>query len=388
MRAVFVSMPLSGHFDPMVPLASELDAAGHEVVVATGPDMVERAAWLRLSTLQVGPSYAEAVVEIQRRFPGGRAHGRGGWREASVIFTDVWARPMVAELMAALADRPPDLIVHEPNAYAGPLVARLLGIPSVCHHYSAPLSAEVAQFRGRAVAPLWDLWRCSPRPLGGLFDYLVLCLCPPSLWNPGPGQLPTAGRIRPMWAGGDVGPAWLDELGEDPMLYVTLGTVSFGRVDLFHTVLDALRHEPVNVVVTVGPRIDPEEFSPTYPNVHVERYIPQAALLPRCDLVVCHAGSGTMLGALAHGLPLLCLPLGADHFFNAEMCLAAGVARVLEPEAVTPESIRGEVRLLLGNPDYRARAATIRGEIDQMPTPAEWVQPLERLAAQKQTLMR
>jgi UDP:flavonoid glycosyltransferase YjiC (YdhE family) len=79
--------------------------------------------------------------------------------------------------------------------------------------------------------------------------------------------------------------------------------------------------------------------------------------------------------------------LGADHFFNAEMCLSAGVARVLEPENVTPEAIRGEVCLLLGDPDYRARAAAIRGEIDKMPTPAEWVQPLERLAAQKQTLI-
>jgi UDP:flavonoid glycosyltransferase YjiC (YdhE family) len=69
------------------------------------------------------------------------------------------------------------------------------------------------------------------------------------------------------------------------------------------------------------------------------------------------------------------------------MCLSAGVARVLKPEAITPEAIRSELRVLLHDPDYRARAGTIQCEINQMLTPAEWVQPLETLASEQQTLM-
>ena len=47
-------------------------------------------------------------------------------------------------------------------------------------------------------------------------------------------------------------------------------------------------------------------------NVHVSRVIPQSLLLPRCSAVVSHGGSGTLLAALAHGLPQVCLPQAAD----------------------------------------------------------------------------
>jgi UDP:flavonoid glycosyltransferase YjiC (YdhE family) len=387
MRVVFVSVPAAGHLDPMMPLARELAAAGHEVTVATGPDLVERATRLGLAPLPVGPALAEAQLEIRRRVPGWvAAGGPEQWRDATVVFVDIMAPPMVAELIAALADRPPDLLIHDPCAYAGPLVARLLGIPSVCHHYSIPGRSEVAEHWGEAVAPLWDQWACSPSPLGGIYDYLVLGLCPPSLWDPDPGEFPTARRLRPTWEGGGERPEWLEELTGRPTVYVSFGT-AYGETDVFQTVLEGLHNESLNVVVTVGARVDPEELRHEHPDVHVEGYVPQSVLLPHCDAVVCHAGSGTMLGALAHGLPLLCLPFGADHFFNAELCHSAGVARVLRPGAVTPEAVRGELRMLLDDPGYRARAATVRGEIDRMPAPAEWVQPLERLASERQPLV-
>ena len=59
----------------------------------------------------------------------------------------------------------------------------------------------------------------------------------------------------------------------------------------------------------------------------VERYVPQADVLPLCDVAVGHGGSGSTLGALAHGLPMLLLPHGADQFENAQACAALGVAR-------------------------------------------------------------
>ena len=54
------------------------------------------------------------------------------------------------------------------------------------------------------------------------------------------------------------------------------------------------------------------------PSVHLERFVDQAAVLRSVDLVVHHGGSGTMLGAAAHGRPQLVLPLGADQFYNGE----------------------------------------------------------------------
>jgi UDP:flavonoid glycosyltransferase YjiC (YdhE family) len=379
MRVVFVSVPAAGHLDPMVPLARELDGAGHEVVVASGPGMVERAATFGLSTLTVGVSLQEAGTEMRRRFPGGLGRGPEQWKGVTPFWVEILAPPRVSALMAVLADERPDLIVHDPCAYAGPLVARLLGIPSVCHHYSAP-RPRVFEYWGDAAAPLWDRWDCPPRPFGGANDYLVLGVCPPSLWNPDPVEFPTYRRIRPVWTDSGTGPEWLVQLPDSPTVYVSFGT-AFGRAELFHAVLDGLSAEALNLVVTVGAGADLESLRARYPDVYIERYIPQSTLLPHSDLVVCHAGSGTMLGALAHGLPMLCVPLGADHFFNAELCASAGVARMLGAEGLDPRAVRSEVLALLDDQAYRARAASIREEIDLMPAPAEWVQPLKALAA-------
>ena len=52
--------------------------------------------------------------------------------------------------------------------------------------------------------------------------------------------------------------------------------------------------------------------------VAVVRDAPLTQLLPRCDLVVCHAGWGTTIAALDHGIPVVCVPISADGFMNAD----------------------------------------------------------------------
>ena len=129
----------------------------------------------------------------------------------------------------------------------------------------------------------------------------------------------------------DAPPEWLAEL-ERPLVYFTLGTIfNLESGDLFERVLAGLSGLPVSVVVTVGREVDPKALGPQPGNVRVEQYVPQSLLLPRCDLVVSHAGSGSVVGALAHGLPMVLLPIGADQPLNAARCEALGVARVLDP---------------------------------------------------------
>jgi UDP:flavonoid glycosyltransferase YjiC (YdhE family) len=49
--------------------------------------------------------------------------------------------------------------------------------------------------------------------------------------------------------------------------------------------------------------------------------------------VITHAGAGTTMAALGHGVPLLCLPLGRDQLFNAERIWDLGAGRMLTPDA-------------------------------------------------------
>jgi hypothetical protein len=101
---------------------------------------------------------------------------------------------------------------------------------------------------------------------------------------------------------------------------------------------------------------------------------------PHCDAVVSHGGSGSVLGALAHGLPSVLIPLGADQPLNAVRCEALGVARVLDASTVTAESMREALLDVLENGAYRRRAEEIQAEIARLPDASHAIALLERLA--------
>ena len=113
--------------------------------------------------------------------------------------------------------------------------------------------------------------------------------------------------------------------------------------------------------------------------MRVERLVAQGRLLERLAAVVHHGGSGTMLGALAHGLPQLLLPQGADQFLNAEALLPTGAALRLLPEQIEPEAVARATASLLSEPSFRVAAQAIAAEIAAMPAPAEVVDELESL---------
>jgi MGT family glycosyltransferase len=175
-------------------------------------------------------------------------------------------------------------------------------------------------------------------------------------------------------------PAWLAHLGPDPLVYLTLGTVFHLEAgDLMARLISALRSLPITLIATVGREIDPAEFGPQPANVRLERYVAQAHLLPRSDLVISHGGSGTIIGALAHGLPQVVIPLGADQLNNAARCRDLGLGRVLDVMTITPEVIRDAASDALTNPTYGVRAAQFQAEIAALPGPGHAVRLLEQV---------
>jgi UDP:flavonoid glycosyltransferase YjiC (YdhE family) len=101
-----------------------------------------------------------------------------------------------------------------------------------------------------------------------------------------------------------------------PVVYLTLGTI-FAEPGTFRAAIDAVAALDAEALVALGP-VDPAALGEVPPSVHLERFVHQAAILASVDLVVHHGGSGTMLGAAAHGRPQLVLPLGADQFYNGD----------------------------------------------------------------------
>jgi MGT family glycosyltransferase len=176
-------------------------------------------------------------------------------------------------------------------------------------------------------------------------------------------------------------PASFRERTTRPRVYVTLGTIVFGAVEVIRAAVHGLAKLGAQMVVAVGPEGDPAALGSLPPVAQAERFVDQAALLPHLDVVVSHCGSGTMLGALAYGLPQLALPQGADQFRNAEGVVDAGVGLRLLPHEITAATVAAAVHDLLDDPRYRAAATRVRDQIAAMPSPDAVVPTLAELAS-------
>ncbi|WMX44560.1 DUF1205 domain-containing protein [Streptomyces roseicoloratus] len=386
MRVLFVSWAWPTHFYPMVPLAWALRAAGHEVRVATTPALASHVTAAGLPFVPVGRDL-DAVARIREYIPGRGSGTPGRGPRAVSLFTDL-ADAMADDLVAFARAWRPDLVVHEPTAYAGPLAAAACGARTVRLPWGADLMHRQATLDAeeRELAPLYARFGLDGPGAPGNPGTLTVDLCPPAMQvpeesRPGPlHRLPM--RYVPYNGAGRVPvPLPPAERGR-PRVCVTWGT-TVGRLDpsmfLAGEVVDALDALDVGIVVAVDAsqrrllRGLPERAK-------VIESVPLHCVLPHCDLVVAHGGAGTILTGLAQGLPQLVVPQLIDHSFNALRFTATGAGLSLHREEAGPEGLRAAVLALLEEPSYRKAAEEIRAENDRRPTPARVAEQLARFA--------
>jgi UDP:flavonoid glycosyltransferase YjiC (YdhE family) len=369
-----------GHFLPLLPLAREAKEAGHEVAFASGADQSERVVEAGFRFFNAGLTYSQPGQEMRQRFRDW-PWGNDFEHVYSLIFAGICGPAMAKDLPAVFTSFHPDLVVAEVAEFGGPVVAAAASIPWAAVGWGLPVPADIAEAAGQAVARMWEERRLNPLPYGGLYQYCYLDPCPPSL---APRDGPAIARTQPLrpdqLADPNGAPDWLLKMSDRPTVYVTLGTsVSFAVAHGNRTVMavaEGLGGEDLNVIVT-GPAAN--QASPMPANIAVASFIPLADLLPRCQLVVSHGGAGTILAALAMGLPQVLLPMGADQFRNAAAVVGAGAGRQLVASELDAVTLRTSVMELLDDTAAALAADTVKNEIAAMPDARSAVSVLEQL---------
>lgn len=379
MRALFSCVGGAGHLRPLLPLARAFADAGHEVAFATAATFAGQVEAAGFEALPAGPDMREvrrlvgaldaesqALPPLERRI-----------LAFSGRFGTVVAPAKLPALHAGASRWEPDLVVFESADLAAPIVAAALGVPTAHHAFGRIVPLACFERAAEVTDALWADLGLEPEPLGGVYNGPYLDLCPPSFQSLSVPAGVRAEPIRPAFPPdpGDEPPPLLGRLPDRPSVYVTLGTM-FNETALFRLLLDALADVDCNVIATVGRNNDPESLGPLAENAFVERYIPQAFVLPHCAATVGHGGSGSTLAALAQGIPTLFVPQGADQFENAVACAELGAGLVLLPGEVAAEAVRAGVLALLEEPSYREQAAGLAAEIAAMPAPEELVDVL------------
>jgi UDP:flavonoid glycosyltransferase YjiC (YdhE family) len=363
-RVLFASTRGAGHFNPLVPFVEAALRLGHEVLVAGPPPLapaVERTGypfwegeappdellgpiWAKVPT--VSPDEANAIV-------------------IGTIFADLNVAAMLPRMHAAFEEWRPDLVVREQNEYASAIAADVHGVPQLRLGVALAHGEELALELGGPA-----LERHHPGAVAAIRASPYMTLFPDSLEDPDAAAPPGVHRFRDPAAGDAAAPLpdwWPGD--ERPLVYVSFGSVTgslpFGGA-VYAAALEAAGQVPARVLTTVGDDTDLDALGPAPAHVRVERWVPQADALAAASVVVCHGGSGTTLGALAAGLPLVVVPLFADQPENARRVAAVGAGVAVDPE---PGRLRAAIEDVLADPAYGRRARAVADEMAALPPP-------------------
>jgi UDP:flavonoid glycosyltransferase YjiC (YdhE family) len=376
MRVLFTSTAGDGHLLPLMPLAQAFAVRGDDVTIAVAGNHRERVERAGLQFAQTGPTIDELRPEID-------AH-----RERMAALTPAERRPAAYSGRFAVIEAPrrlralrdvvgsyrPDVVIHEPGDLAAPLAATAAGVQTIHHAFGRPIPADAVRRAAETMAPLWREAELEPDELAGMYRGGYIDICPLSLRVELPRPPARTHFVRPAQASA------AESADRDrPLVYATLGTV-VNELRTFRLLLDAFEQVDCDVIMTIGRNREPRDLEPIPTNVKVESYVPQEQILPTCDAVVAHAGSGSVFGALAHGLPLVLAPQGADQFENAAACEALGVAEKILPADLAVERLREALERVLVDPAYANAARAVAAEIAEMPSPAA---AAEEIAAQR-----
>ena len=381
MRVLFASTGGTGHFNPLRPLVHACLRRGHDVLVSGPPSLAATVGSAGFPFREFDAPPPDELGRVWAQVPSLPYD-----EQNRVVLGEVFGRlnstASLPGLRRACEEWRPDVVVRDPNEYGSVVAAELHGIPHVRVGIALALTEDLAM---PLVAPPVDVLRRSvglPADPGGeaIRRSPYLTFFPASLEDPSaPGPAVTWRARDPGWDDAPRPlPDWWPGDGA-PLVYVTFGSVAGAlalAAPVYTAALEAMRGLDARALLTVGNEADLDAFAAPPANVHVERWVPQSDVMAVAAVVVCHGGSGTTLGALAAGLPLVVVPMFADQRYNARRVEATGPGvTVAEPDAA---ALRDAVGRVLEDGAYRDGARRLAAEMRTHP-PIDAV--VDRLAA-------
>jgi UDP:flavonoid glycosyltransferase YjiC (YdhE family) len=381
-----------GHAFPMIALGGALAARGHDVTVQT---------WRRWQAHVEAQGLAFAPAPEYRVFPSGPEPL--DFYEA-VVHATADTLPLVRELR-------PDVVVADILTLAPALAAELQRVPCatlIPHVYphgepDFPIYSLGARLP-RTAAGRW-MWRRAQRPVssglergrrelngtrarlglppltrvhGGISRELALVATFPQLEYPRqwPEHVHVVGPL--MWEP----PAEDVELppGAEPLVLVAPSTAQDSEHRLLTAALRGLAHASVRVLATWNRRLPPRAL-PVPTNARVVEWVSYSRTMPRCDVVVCHAGHGTLVRALSSGCAVVACPAVGDMNENAARVDWAGAGVRLPRRFASPRGLRLAVERALEEPSIRSRSRELAAWAATHDAGATAARLVERLAA-------
>ncbi|MFB7559626.1 macrolide family glycosyltransferase [Streptomyces brevispora] len=372
-----VGIPAVSHVLPSLEVIRELVARGHRVTYANDPVVAER---IEATGAEFVPCGSVLPV-ADNNWPDDPIEAMGLFLGEAV--------QALPQLRAVYDDDPADLYLYDIGAYAARALAESQQRPLM---QLSPTFVAWKGYEQDVAAHLWDrpgadayrarftqwLAGCGasttamdsfcgrpantlaliPRamqPHGEDVDTDTVTYVGPCVDGPGIGGPGFGGRAGER--------TWTRPADAERVLLVSLGSAYTNRPEFYRQCLAAYGDLPGwHVVLQIGRHTDRTELGVIPSNVEVHSWVPQLAILEQADAFVTHAGMGGSSEGLLAGVPMIAVPQGADQFMNADRLVELGVARRIDTEDATAETLRTALAELVADPAVARRSARLRTE--------------------------
>jgi MGT family glycosyltransferase len=155
-----------------------------------------------------------------------------------------------------------------------------------------------------------------------------------------------------------------NRLTREPLIYASMGTLQNGLESVFTSIAEAVATRPgMQLVLSIGPSLDPEKISSLPANSIVVKNAPQMELLKRSALCITHAGLNTALESLTQGVPMVAIPVSIDQPGVAARIAYTKTGAYVSLRELSTLRLSTLIDDVLGNPEYRQNANKMREAI-------------------------
>jgi zeaxanthin glucosyltransferase len=393
MKIGFLSLPLTGHLNPMTALARKLQSRGHKIVFMGVPDTepVVRAA--DLDFVPFGENEYPPGSAATRWGPVANLHGLDVIRYTARELTPGLIKAAFEHLPGKIAATGVDALILDTAYRLIEIVPMHLGLPYVqiwnVLHFDSSGSTPLALYSwphetsqedlARNVDGLKILGEIHERimpiaqsyaerngleidwsnPAATVSKLAVITQTPKEFDFPIPDLPPQFHYAGPFHdnEGREPVPFPWEKLSGKPLIYASMGTLVNGLNHVYGAILEAVGAFPeMQVVLSIGKNFTPGDLGPVPSNTIVVPIAPQIELLKRAALCITHAGLNTALEALAQGVPMVAIPVGYDQPGVAARIAYHGVGEFVEVGNLTARHLSEVIAKVTANRNYRDKA--------------------------------
>jgi zeaxanthin glucosyltransferase len=397
MKIGFVCIAVPGHFNPMSEMARQLQARNHDVVLLSHPRIESAARAANLPFIPFGEKEVPAnnlseILDTLSRLTGeqGLQFTIDALAQRTKLKWQIFPKLLSANGIDALVLDDCDFYSEVVPMYLGMPYAVLSnalhfdfsGDTPLCVYDWAHLNTREARERNREGVTKFT--RMLMRSNGELiaevkkaglqlnwenrsslfYDRTWITQCPREFdfeSDCGPRQFRYAG---PFNSGARPEPAFpWDRLTGEPIVYASMGTIQNSNADLFRTIAAAASKKQVQLVISIGNLLRPEQITPVPNNAIVVNNAPQLALLKKAAVCITHAGFNTALEALTEGVPQVAIPVTNDQPGVAARIAAHHTGVVEFLEELNESCLSRRLDEVLNNSMYRDNARKLQQAI-------------------------